>query len=55
MHHNHNDAAIQTAPSSNFEHLTRAHQVLSSQGATFPEELREPERSILLYWGIISF
>ncbi|MCX5964787.1 MAG: response regulator [Cyanobacteria bacterium] len=50
MHHNHNDAAIQTAIQQ-LEHLTRAHQVLSSQGATFPEELRETERSIFALLG----
>ncbi len=50
MHHNHNDASIQTAIQQ-LEHLTRAHQVLSSQGATFPEELRETERSIFALLG----
>ncbi len=50
MHHNHNDDAIQTAIQQ-LEHLTRAHQVLSSQGATFPEELRETERSIFALLG----
>ena len=50
MHHNHNEAAIQTAIQQ-LEHLTRAHQVLSSQGATFPEELRETERSIFALLG----
>jgi PAS domain S-box-containing protein len=49
-HHNHNDAAIQAAIEQ-LEHLTRAHQVLSSQGATFPEELRETERSIFALLG----
>ena len=50
MHYNHDDAAIQTAIQQ-LEHLTRAHQVLSSQGTTFPEELRETERSIFALLG----
>ncbi len=50
IHHNHNDATIQTAIEQ-LEHLTRAHQALSSQGATFPEELRETERSIFALLG----
>jgi two-component system, NtrC family, sensor kinase len=50
MHHNYNDAAIQTAIQQ-LEHLTRAHQVLNSQGATFPEELRETEQSIFALLG----
>lgn len=50
MHYNHNDDAIQTAIQQ-LEHLTRAHQVLSSQGTTFPEELRETERSIFALLG----
>ena len=50
MHYNRNDAAIQTAIQQ-LEHLTRAHQVLSSQGTTFPEELRETERSIFALLG----
>ena len=50
MHHHHNEIAIQSAIEQ-LEHLTRAHQVLSSQGATFPEELRETERSIFALLG----
>ena len=50
MHHHHNEVAIQSAIEQ-LEHLTRAHQVLSSQGTTFPEELRETERSIFALLG----
>lgn len=50
MHHSHNDASIQTAVEQ-LEHLAQAHQVLSSQGATFPEELRDTERSIFALLG----
>lgn len=50
LHHNHNEVAIQTAIEQ-LEHLTRAHQVLSSQGVTFPEEVRETERSIFALLG----
>lgn len=50
MHHNHNEGAIKTAIEQ-LEHLTRAHQVLSSQGVTFPEEVRETERSIFALLG----
>jgi two-component system, NtrC family, sensor kinase len=48
-HHN-NERAIQDAIEQ-LEHLTRAHQVLSSQGTTFPEDLRDTEESIFSLLG----
>ncbi len=48
-HHN-NERAIQEAIEQ-LEHLTRAHQVLSSQGTTFPEDLRDTEEAIFAILG----
>ncbi len=49
-YHHHNERAIQEAIEQ-LEHLTRAHQVLSSQGTTFPEDLRDTEESIFSILG----
>jgi adenylate cyclase len=49
-YHHHNERAIQEAIEQ-LEHLTRAHQVLSSQGTTFPEDLRDTEESIFAILG----
>lgn len=49
-HHHHNERAIQEAIEQ-LEHLTRAHQVLSSQGNTFPDDLRDTEESIFSLLG----
>jgi two-component system, NtrC family, sensor kinase len=49
-YHHHNERAIQEAIEQ-LEHLTRAHQVLSSQGTTFPEDLRDTEEAIFAILG----